>query len=130
MTNNQDSGLPTTNSGGLNPSTHAESAIGNSVKAAERTAKPATSENGKSQSVCSLPKWLDTDPGILASMLKDILALMQQAKWFVYIMPVTASDGSRTALRITISPPKAHVIGIDGPLHEQVITMDGKPVTE
>lgn len=126
----RNSDFPTTNNGGSNPSTHAASVTGNSAKAVGRTARPATSESGKSQSACSLPRWLDTDPGILASMLKDILALMQRAKWFVYIMPITASDGSRTALRITISPPKEHVIGIEGPLYEQVITMDGKPVTE
>lgn len=102
---------------------------GNSAEEAAVTEKPATSENGKSPVNSTLPKWLSTDPEILASQQHDLLALMQQAGWFVYILPVTATNG-RTAVRITISPPKEHTIGVTGSISDQVITIDNKPVTE
>lgn len=115
--------------GALNPLPVKGIVTGNSDAVAASAGKPATSESKKSPSDFILPKWIGTDPAVLAGQQHDLLALMQRVGWFVYIMPVTATNG-RTALRITISPPIEHSIGVTGTLNDQAITMDEKPVTE
>lgn len=126
--NSKNSELPITG-GESNPSIPKDIVTGNSVEAAENAGKPATLESGKLPKDFTLPKWLGTNPEILGGQLQDILGLMQLETWFVYILPVTASNG-RTAIRITISPPLPNTIGIEGPLGGQSIAINGKPVTE
>lgn len=106
---------------------------GNSGAGAESADKPGISESGMSPKDSTLPKWLATNPEILAGQLHDLLALMQTSQWFVYLMPVTVETaiGLRTALRITISPPMPVTIGAfllkDG---NQTITINDVPVTQ
>lgn len=101
---------------------------GNSGEVAEGIVKLATSENEKLPSDSTLPKWLDTNPEILAAQLQDLLALMQKAKWFVYGLPVTVERAELSAIRITLCPPPPHKIDIQGAVNQQYITLDGKPV--
>lgn len=124
----QNSGIPKAD-GESSLSSPKDIVTGNSVEEAGKSVKQNTSENGKLPANYTLPKWIGTNPEILAGQQHDLLALMQSAGWFVYIMPVTASN-ERTALRITISPPIEHKIGVTGALNDQVITIDNKPVTE
>ena len=128
MPSHPDLGMPITD-GESNLSIPRDIVTGNSAEAAEKTEKPDTSESGKSPKDSILPKWLDTNPEILAGQLKDLLALMQKVKWFVYVTPITSKTG-RVALRIVIAPPKPHTIGVSGTLADQIILVDGKPVTE
>lgn len=105
---------------------------GNSDEAAGKSVKPATSESEKPQNDSTLPKWLSTNPEILAGQMHDLLALMQKENWFIYLMPVTVitKKGTRTALRITIAPPMPVTIGVLQAPEGKAITINDVPVTE
>lgn len=103
--------------GGLSISPKTAGNTGNS--ATGRDGGGGTSAVGKQQSNSTLPKWLYTNPEILASQVEDLLALARLAGWFVVILPVTTDNG-RTAITVAMSPP------LDGP---KIGTPDGKNIT-
>lgn len=122
---------PVTNTGGSNHLLPKGIVTGNYVVGVDQGAGQDISAVKIVRGESTLPKWLATDPEVLAGQIQDILNLMRKVGWFVYMMPVTAAN-DRFAIRITISLPVTQgKIGVTGNFPEQQnITIDGKPVTE